>query len=86
MPVKAVALEIILIVDKVENHIAYMSLEHTAILSAPCHRDRQTRYELHVVAQLLRNILIEWQNNPAADEAQAKRLRKGTRYLRESSR
>ena len=72
--IDAVALEIILVVDKIEDNAVYLRLEDAAVLPAPRDGDGDMCDELHLVAQFLLYSAVERHNNTAADKALAQCL------------
>ncbi len=75
VPVEAVPLEIVLVVDQVHNHAAGVRLEHAAVLPAPRDRDGKAGHELHVFPQLLGDVLVQGHHHPAADQPHPQGLR-----------
>lgn len=72
--IDAVALEIILVVDKIEYNAVYLRLEDAAVLPAPRDWDGDMCDKLHLVAQFLLYSAVERHNNTAADKALAQCL------------
>ena len=72
--IDAVALEIILVVDKIEDNAVYLRLEDAAVLPTPRDWDGDMCDELHLVAQFLLYSAVERHNNTAADKALAQCL------------
>ena len=79
--VQAGTLKVILVVDQVIDHSARFRFKHAAVLSAPCHRHRKTGDKVHLIAQLLRDIVVKRHHNPAADQAAAQSLRQRAGHI-----
>ena len=81
MPVKPVALEIILIIYKIVNNAVHMGFKYSAILPPPCNRNGYTADKAHFFAQLIGNTAVKRHNNAAAHKPFSERLGQRARNI-----
>ena len=82
MTVKTCSLEIVLIIEQIVDHAVVLGFKHTAVLTAPCHRNGEAGQEGHPLSQLLRDRFIQRQHYTAADQTDPQGFGQGTGYIR----
>ena len=83
--VQTLTLEIILVIQQIVDDAIHLSLEHAAILTAPCHRHGQAGEEGHLITKFLRNALIQRHHHAATHQAGAHSLGQGACHVSQTT-